>query len=69
MAKVRTAEIGTTDLRAQQADVLNKAAVYGEITYVTSRGRRIAAIVPVLVADEYIAAHRDEVSESPRSSA
>lgn len=33
------------------ADVLN-AAVAGEITYITSRGRRIAAVVPLAVADQ-----------------
>jgi prevent-host-death family protein len=41
----RPAEVGTTDLRKELADVLNKA-VYGEITLVTSRGRPIAGIVP-----------------------
>lgn len=46
------AEIGVKDLRGQLADVLNDTAVYGHITYVTSRGRRIAAIVPVPVADQ-----------------
>lgn len=35
------------------ADVLN-AAVAGEITYITSRGRRIAAIVPLAVADQAV---------------
>ncbi len=53
MAPDRTVEIGTTDLRAKLADVLNDASVYSRITYVTSRGRRIAAIVPVPVAEDY----------------
>jgi prevent-host-death family protein len=39
------------DLRARLADVLNDAAVRGKITYVTSRGRRIAAVVPLPVAE------------------
>jgi prevent-host-death family protein len=39
------------ELRSELADVLN-AAVAGEITYVTSRGRRIAAVVPLPVAVE-----------------
>lgn len=38
-------------LRAELADVLNSAAVHGTITYITSRGRRIAAVVPVPVAE------------------
>lgn len=41
------AEIGIRDLRASISDVVNEAAVYGRITYVTSRGRRVAAIVSV----------------------
>lgn len=46
------AEIAVTGLREQLADVLNDTAVYGRITYITSRGRRVAAIVPVPVADQ-----------------
>lgn len=42
-----SAEIGIRELRAALSDVLNETAVRGQITYVTSRGRRIAAIVPV----------------------
>lgn len=45
MGKDRPDEIGSTDLRAALADVLNKA-VFGEITLVTQRGRPIAGIVP-----------------------
>jgi prevent-host-death family protein len=45
------AEVSVRELRATLADVLNGAAVRGEITYVTSRGRRIAAVVPVPVAE------------------
>jgi prevent-host-death family protein len=50
------AELSVRDLRASLADVLNEAAVHSRITYVTSRGRRIAAVVPVPVAE---AAERD----------
>lgn len=42
-----SAEIGIRELRASLSDVVNETAVYGRITYVTSRGRRVAAIVPV----------------------
>lgn len=38
------------ELRAYLAEVLNDASVRGDITYVTSRGRRIAAVVPVETA-------------------
>jgi prevent-host-death family protein len=44
-------ERSVRELREGLADVLNAAAVRGEITYVTSRGRRIAAVVPVQVAE------------------
>lgn len=49
-------ERSVRQLRAELADVLNAAAVHGTITYVTSRGRRIAAVVPVPLAE---AAERD----------
>jgi prevent-host-death family protein len=44
-------EMSVRDLRAKLADVLNDAAVRGKITYVTSRGRRVAAVVPLPVAE------------------
>jgi len=44
-------EKSVRELRAGLADVLNDAAVHGQITYVTSRGRRLAAVVPVPVAE------------------
>lgn len=42
-----SAEIGIRELRASLSEVLNQAAVRGQITYVTSHGRRVAAIVSV----------------------
>ncbi|MEV4380095.1 type II toxin-antitoxin system prevent-host-death family antitoxin [Streptosporangium sp. NPDC049644] len=39
------------DARGKFADVLNEAAVRGKITYITNRGRRIAAVVPVPIAE------------------
>jgi prevent-host-death family protein len=46
-----TEEKSVREARDGFADVLN-AAVAGEITYITSRGRRIAAVVPLAVADQ-----------------
>ncbi len=43
--------MSVADVRRQFADVLNSAAVRGRITYVTNRGRRIAAIVPAPIAE------------------
>ncbi len=43
--------MSVADARRQFADVLHDAAVRGRITYITNRGRRIAAIVPVPIAE------------------
>lgn len=45
--------LGTSvrDLRAALADVINEAATRGRITYITQRGRRIAAVVPIAIAE------------------
>jgi prevent-host-death family protein len=47
-----SAEIGIRELRAGLSEVLNETAVRGRTTYITSRGRRVAAIVPVPQAEE-----------------
>lgn len=39
------------DARSSWADVINSAAAHGRITYLTSRGRRIAAVVPLPIAE------------------
>lgn len=39
------------DTRRQFADVLNAASARGRITYITSRGRRVAAVVPLPIAE------------------
>lgn len=44
-------EIGVRELRAALSEVLNETAVRGRITYVTSHGRRVGAIVPVPEAE------------------
>lgn len=53
-----SADIGIRELRAALSDVVNRAAVRGEITYVTSRGRRVAAIVSVPDAETIEASKR-----------
>ncbi len=40
------------ELRAELADVINAAGMHDQITFVTSRGRRVAAVVSVAVAEE-----------------
>jgi prevent-host-death family protein len=39
-------------LRKHIADVLNDVSARGRIVYITSRGRRVAAIVPLTVAED-----------------
>ena len=46
-----THEISLANARAQLADVVNDAAIRGRITYLTNRGRRVAAIVSVPQAE------------------
>ncbi|WP_237309855.1 type II toxin-antitoxin system prevent-host-death family antitoxin [Streptomyces sp. AMCC400023] len=59
MSKISSVEIGVRDLRASISEVLNQA-VRGQITYVTSYGRRIAAIVPVVDAEAIEASRQRE---------
>lgn len=52
MSDAQENEISVRELRKALAGVLNDVAVYGKILYVTNRGRRITAIVPVPVAEQ-----------------
>ncbi|MFD1546941.1 type II toxin-antitoxin system prevent-host-death family antitoxin [Nonomuraea guangzhouensis] len=47
-------DLSTREVRAKLADVINDAAAYGTVTFITSRGRRIAAVVPVAVGEAAI---------------
>lgn len=53
-------EVSVRELRASAADVLNDAAARGVITYITNRGRRIAAVVPLAVGEAAEAAQGNE---------
>jgi antitoxin (DNA-binding transcriptional repressor) of toxin-antitoxin stability system len=46
-----TQEVGLREARDGLADLVSQAAVRGVTTYLTNRGRRVAAIVPVPVAE------------------
>lgn len=39
------------ELRAELADVINAAGMHDQITFITSRGRRVAAVVSVALAE------------------
>jgi len=43
-----------SEIRQKFADYVTETAVSGEVTYLTLRGRRVAALVPVRVADEEV---------------
>lgn len=44
-------DVPITDARDRLADVVNEAAYGGQVTYLTRRGRRLAAIVSVETAE------------------
>lgn len=47
-------EMSVRELRAELADVINAAGMHGQVTFVTSRGRRVAAVVSVALAEEAV---------------
>lgn len=59
MAEYIADEISVSELRVKIADVVNATAVDGQITYITNRSRRIAAIVPVRDGDEAVRRRND----------
>ena len=46
------AEMSVRELRAGLADVINAAGMHDQVTFVTSRGRRVAAVVSVAAAEQ-----------------
>ncbi|MFD3730105.1 type II toxin-antitoxin system prevent-host-death family antitoxin [Streptomyces sp. NPDC058632] len=46
------AELSVAAARRQFADILNSASARSRITYITNRGRRVAAVVPLHVAED-----------------
>ncbi|MFI9418007.1 type II toxin-antitoxin system prevent-host-death family antitoxin [Streptomyces werraensis] len=58
MPEIKIAEVGVRELRGELSEFLNKTAIHGQITYVTSHGRRIAAIVPLQDGEAAEAARR-----------
>jgi antitoxin (DNA-binding transcriptional repressor) of toxin-antitoxin stability system len=51
---MKTNEIGLREARVQLGPIANRADLAGEITYLTRNGRKIAAIVPVHIAQEHV---------------
>ena len=50
--KIAPAEMSVRELRADLADVINAAGTRDQVTFVTSRGRRVAAVVSVAAAEQ-----------------
>ena len=71
------AEMSVRELRADLADVINAASTRGQVTFVTSRGRRVAGVVSVAAAEQAAGAgpggrrrrHRGDVRREPRDDA
>ncbi|MEU6725559.1 type II toxin-antitoxin system prevent-host-death family antitoxin [Nonomuraea wenchangensis] len=47
-------DLSTREVRANLAEVINEAAAHGTVTFITSHGRRVAAVVPVGVAEAVV---------------
>ena len=50
--------------RNQMAEIIEKSRYFGGVTFLTNRGRRAAAVVPVEVAERYLAEQRRASSET-----
>ncbi len=50
--KIAPAEMSVRELRTGLADVINAAGIHDQVTFVTSRGRRVAAVVSVAAAEQ-----------------
>jgi prevent-host-death family protein len=50
--KTAPAEMSVREFRADLADVINAAGTRDQVTFVTSRGRRVAAVVSVAAAEQ-----------------
>jgi prevent-host-death family protein len=61
-------EMSMSDVRDHLADVVNRAVYSGTVTYVTRRGRRLAALVPAEMVEATRARLREEaVADAARS--
>jgi prevent-host-death family protein len=66
MSTAPAEEVSVRELRVTLADVINAAGMHDQVTFVTSRGRRVAAVVSVAVAE---AAMEDSEAEGDAATA
>ena len=64
MPKIKSEELSVRKVRENLSEVLGEA-VRGRITYVTSHGRRIAAIVPLVDAEAIDTAEQGTPPQEP----
>lgn len=60
---VEADELGAREARQQFAEVVN-AAIRGRVTFITSRGRRVAAVVPLHVAEQAVEAEAESEDQA-----
>lgn len=65
--RTEPAELSVRNLRSDLADVINSAGTRGQVTFVTSRGRRVAAVVSVAAGE--LAAGGDGQAEADAGAA
>ena len=53
MADGTSDEVGIRELKAHLSDLVNRVIYRNEVIWVTKNGRRVAALVPVEVAERY----------------
>lgn len=46
-------EVGIREIKARLSDLVNRVIYRGEVIWVTKNGKRVAALVPVEVAEKY----------------
>lgn len=55
-------DLAINKARNQLAEIIEKARYYDGVTFLTNRGKRVAAIVPVEVGERYLAENASDDS-------
>lgn len=65
MSEETSTEVGIREMRANLSDVVYGASIRGQIVYITSRGNRVAAVVPLADAEEIEKRRQGRKSDAP----